>query len=694
MFMDSDEYEEYKDEMREIFDLDPDDNDDRSRKKVVDPAHQADNPDVGIPVTVIVEEDQRAARRRSLRASIVGEAEGMEPPGGPWGSEGPIAGHMRARDRIAEFDRRTEARIKKATFEAEERARLREEEKRNRHKSASVIIQGGIRGRAARKNWKLAAIAAEEAKLAAKKKSVTRIQAAFTSRKAREEFRIFYRLELQREIERKLAAANAAAQKAAEENVVSKTGNTLTLEVLFSSVFDVCKEAIGEAQNEKYGNSKYDAVHADTWQSLELPGHSDSVGMFSPKEAGPPQTGLSEWGVEVRGAESSDDDERGSWGSDDDQHLATQAGLKAVADLDDTAEDSHDRGKDKGAKKSVSFEARTEDGEGKRRKQKRTGHRNRNPSKVSKRKPAPLIGGEFYNEFSGKLEVETGVERKERMKAERKHRVEVSLGSTTTIGERSITAFGRERTRQRVKAYKAEEARQKRLLNPTREDNSAEKNLAKARKMRGQLMFAAAMDKVPSTEEFLKNVEELSKYIEATGVLNQPKTATFAKADFIKPVWSHVPEWTLPGQLAGARLDSFEMRQAHDDGPLPEARKAFWRSAPPGYTRSVQRTPQSKGVMFPIPVFPPAPVRFEAKRGSSLSLAIVDSSQMEANEARKKANEAMMATRSNEGDVPDWCSDDAVLKQKMKGEVIDVVNELREKGQEVRRFRVSYKPYW
>jgi len=145
-------------------------------------------------------------------------------------------------------------------------------------------------------------------------------------------------------------------------------------------------------------------------------------------------------------------------------------------------------------------------------------------------------------------------------------------------------------------------------------------------------------------------------------------------------------------------MTKFEMREAGPAGKIPEARKQFWREAPPGYTRAVQRTPASMGITFPVPsIFCPS-VPFELKRGSSLSLAIVDSRQEDAAKKRKAENAEMTKSRSNEGDVPDWCEDTeegkAALKQKMKGEVIEVVDELREKGQAERRFKVPYKAYW
>jgi hypothetical protein len=124
-------------------------------------------------------------------------------------------------------------------------------------------------------------------------------------------------------------------------------------------------------------------------------------------------------------------------------------------------------------------------------------------------------------------------------------------------------------------------------------------------------------------------------------------------------VWKGVSESVLPGVAATETMKKFEMRQL---SRLYIQRQNFWKEAPVGYIRSVQRSPQSKGIAEPVHSVMAFPSPFEAKRGQSLSLAIVDSSATEANEARKAANAAMgigMVVKGHNWNALEHCESEA-----------------------------------
>ena len=142
----------------------------------------------------------------------------------------------------------------------------------------------------------------------------------------------------------------------------------------------------------------------------------------------------------------------------------------------------------------------------------------------------------------------------------------------------------------------------------------------------------------------------------------------------------------MPENSGKELLHKYEMRQLEQ---LHPARQSFWKDAPPGYVRSVQRSAGTKGISQPVHSILPHPSPFEAKKGMQLSYAVIDSRAENLNKERKEANRKNLDRAMGRG-LDQVAVDPVKERRKMAAAVNQVVADVT-KGH-VRQ--VEYAPYW
>ena len=227
---------------------------------------------------------------------------------------------------------------------------------------------------------------------------------------------------------------------------MNKLGNSLILELLSPMLQTVVEET-----RAGFEENKLKELHAPTWKSVE-----DQQQWSLTEEFGATNAALQDEDSAV------EDEDQGAWGSDDENGATslvgglTAAPEEAVAASDEAVDagdeeydDEEDEEKPAGPMK-IDLRAELNAPTKPKKKPKRI------KPDVSKRVPIKLVGGRFFNATTGAFETETGEERQERSKEDRKGRIQTTLKKIFTdddTGKRSITAFGRQRARMRVDAH-------------------------------------------------------------------------------------------------------------------------------------------------------------------------------------------------------------------------------------------------